>query len=56
MSDPTELELVEAVRSFNCFYTAVVGLLGDGLLRTPYSLTEARGDVRARQARPNRGR
>lgn len=42
MSHATELERIEAVRSFNRFYTAVVGLLHDGLLRTPYSLTEAR--------------
>jgi len=42
MPDPTELEQVEAVRSFNRFYTAIVGLLRDGLLRSPYSLTEAR--------------
>jgi DNA-binding MarR family transcriptional regulator/GNAT superfamily N-acetyltransferase len=30
------------VRSFNRFYTGVMGVLTDGLLRTPYSLTEAR--------------
>jgi DNA-binding MarR family transcriptional regulator/N-acetylglutamate synthase-like GNAT family acetyltransferase len=42
MSDPIELDRVEQVRSFNRFYTAVVGLLRDGLLRTSYSLTEAR--------------
>ena len=35
-------EWVTAVRSFNRFYTEVVGLLGEGLLHTPYSLTEAR--------------
>jgi DNA-binding MarR family transcriptional regulator/GNAT superfamily N-acetyltransferase len=33
---------VDAVRGFNRFYTGVIGVLGDGLLRTPYSLTEAR--------------
>jgi DNA-binding MarR family transcriptional regulator/GNAT superfamily N-acetyltransferase len=33
---------VAAVRTFNRFYTNVLGLLRDGLLRTPYSLTEAR--------------
>lgn len=33
---------VAAVRSFNRFYTAVIGVLGEGLVRTPYSLTEAR--------------
>jgi DNA-binding MarR family transcriptional regulator/predicted N-acetyltransferase YhbS len=33
---------VAAVRAFNRFYTNVIGLLRQGLLRTPYSLTEAR--------------
>src|SRR4051795_4714936 len=33
---------VAAVRAFNRFYTARIGVLGDGRLRTPYSLTEAR--------------
>jgi DNA-binding MarR family transcriptional regulator/GNAT superfamily N-acetyltransferase len=33
---------VAAVRAFNRFYTARIGVLGDGLLRTPHSLTEAR--------------
>ncbi|MGH2538958.1 MAG: bifunctional helix-turn-helix transcriptional regulator/GNAT family N-acetyltransferase [Actinomycetota bacterium] len=33
---------VSAVRSFNRFYTDLIGLLRDGLLDTPYSLTEAR--------------
>jgi DNA-binding MarR family transcriptional regulator/GNAT superfamily N-acetyltransferase len=33
---------VAAVRAFNRFYTNVLGLLQEGLLRTPYSLTEAR--------------
>jgi DNA-binding MarR family transcriptional regulator/GNAT superfamily N-acetyltransferase len=31
-----------ALRAFNRFYTPVMGLLGRGLLRTPYSLTEGR--------------
>lgn len=31
-----------AVRAFNRFYTNVIGLLQEGLLATPYSLTEAR--------------
>jgi DNA-binding MarR family transcriptional regulator/N-acetylglutamate synthase-like GNAT family acetyltransferase len=35
-------EAVSAVRSFNRFYTKVIGLLSEGLLQTPYSLTEAR--------------
>lgn len=33
---------VAAVRAFNRFYTNVIGVLREGLLRTPYSLTEAR--------------
>jgi DNA-binding MarR family transcriptional regulator/GNAT superfamily N-acetyltransferase len=33
---------VAAVRAFNRRYTAVLGLLREGLLDTPYSLTEAR--------------
>jgi DNA-binding MarR family transcriptional regulator/N-acetylglutamate synthase-like GNAT family acetyltransferase len=35
-------ERVAHVRAFNRFYTNVIGLLGEGLLRSPYSLTEAR--------------
>lgn len=35
-------ERVAAVRAFNRFYTDVIGVLGGGLLDTPYSLTEAR--------------
>ncbi len=31
-----------ALRAFNRFYTRVIGVLGEGLLRTPYSLAEAR--------------
>jgi DNA-binding MarR family transcriptional regulator/ribosomal protein S18 acetylase RimI-like enzyme len=33
---------VAEVREFNRFYTATIGVLQEGLLRTPYSLTEAR--------------
>jgi DNA-binding MarR family transcriptional regulator/GNAT superfamily N-acetyltransferase len=33
---------VARVRAFNRFYTGVIGVLGEGLLETPYSLTEAR--------------
>jgi len=36
------MSAVAEVRSFNRFYTRVIGVLADGLLRTPYSLTEAR--------------
>lgn len=33
---------VDAVRAFNRFYTTVIGVLQDGLLGSPYSLTEVR--------------
>ncbi|MDQ1628154.1 MAG: hypothetical protein QOI54_1898 [Actinomycetota bacterium] len=33
---------VAAVRAFTRFYTSVLGVLDEGLLHTPYSLTEAR--------------
>src|SRR5436189_21313 len=35
-------ERAEALRAFSRFYTAVIGVLQEGLLKTPYSLTEAR--------------
>ena len=38
----TTTDPIAAVRSFNRFYTNVIGLLREGLLRTPYTLTEAR--------------
>jgi DNA-binding MarR family transcriptional regulator/RimJ/RimL family protein N-acetyltransferase len=40
--DGASQDRVAAVRAFNRFYTPVMGLLRDGLLHSPYSLTEAR--------------
>lgn len=33
---------IDAIRRFNRFYTHQIGLLNEGLLKSPYSLTEAR--------------
>ena len=41
-SSPESEDRVTAVRAFNRFYTNVIGLLQEGLLESPYSLTEAR--------------
>ena len=41
MSVPVE-ERVAHLRGFNRFYTEILGLLGEGLLDTPYSLPESR--------------
>jgi DNA-binding MarR family transcriptional regulator/GNAT superfamily N-acetyltransferase len=40
--DETLAERGAALRAFSRFYTAVIGALQEGLLDTPYSLTEAR--------------
>ena len=42
MATAATAERVAAVRAFNRFYTRVIGVLGEGLLRTSYSLAEAR--------------
>lgn len=41
---PTDLlaEQTEAIRSFNRFYTRQIGVLDEGLLASPYTLTQAR--------------
>ncbi|OJF92033.1 bifunctional helix-turn-helix transcriptional regulator/GNAT family N-acetyltransferase [Pararhizobium antarcticum] len=42
-ADPkSDLATIEAVRSFNRFYTNQLGLIGRAFLDSPYSLTEAR--------------
>jgi DNA-binding MarR family transcriptional regulator/GNAT superfamily N-acetyltransferase len=35
-------ERIDAVRAFNRFYTTLIGVVREGLLETPYSLTEGR--------------
>ena len=41
MTEPSE-ERIVAVRKFNRFFTRQIGVLREGLLHSPYSLTEAR--------------
>src|SRR5256884_8379076 len=42
MARPASPQRVAAVRRFNRFYTRQIGLLQETLLRSPFSLTEAR--------------
>jgi DNA-binding MarR family transcriptional regulator/GNAT superfamily N-acetyltransferase len=42
MANTDAIQRIEAVRRFNRFYTRQIGLLEEGLLRTPYTLTEGR--------------
>ncbi len=42
LASPIDTELVAAVRRFTRFYTTVFEVLEEGLLDTPYSMTEAR--------------
>jgi DNA-binding MarR family transcriptional regulator/N-acetylglutamate synthase-like GNAT family acetyltransferase len=42
MAETEHLQRVESVRRFNRFYTRQLGLLQEGLLRSPFTLTEAR--------------
>jgi DNA-binding MarR family transcriptional regulator/GNAT superfamily N-acetyltransferase len=42
MNSAVPSERVDAVRAFNRFYTNLIGVVSEGLLKTPYSLTEAR--------------
>jgi DNA-binding MarR family transcriptional regulator/GNAT superfamily N-acetyltransferase len=42
MNSAVPAERIDAVRAFNRFYTGLIGVVREGLLETPYSLTEAR--------------
>jgi DNA-binding MarR family transcriptional regulator/GNAT superfamily N-acetyltransferase len=42
MTEPADGDRVAEVRAFNRFYTDTLGVLDEGLLHTPYTLTEAR--------------
>ncbi|MBN9271391.1 MAG: MarR family transcriptional regulator, partial [Mesorhizobium sp.] len=40
--DHSESQRIEAMRAFNRFYTRQIGLLDEALLKSSFSLTEAR--------------
>ncbi len=42
MSQPADDDQISAVRAFNRFYTSKLGVLGQQLLKSPFSLSEAR--------------
>ena len=50
-SVPRPDDRVNAVRAFSRFYTNLIGLMREGLLRSPYSLTEARAIFELAQRR-----
>ena len=52
----TAADPIAAVRRFNRFYTRQIGLLDEGLLHSPFSLTEVRLHVRDLAHRPGHHR
>ena len=42
MNSAETLRRIQSVRSFSRFYTRRIGLLEEGLLKSPFSLTEGR--------------